>query len=216
MPEILVINPNSNQAVTDNMSEAIDGLRFARGPHISFATLEEGPFGIETQAHIDAVVDPILQLIGKSSADAFVIGCYSDPGLAACRKVVRKPVFGLQQAALTTALQQYQNFGVLAMSEKSIARHLKYIESLGLLPFLVAENPLDMSVDEGRQASNYHYILEAGEKLVRQARAQTVILGCAGLACHRKMLEADLGVPVIDPVQAAIAQAFIAVLNTNN
>jgi len=216
MPDILVINPNSNQAVTDNMSEAVEGLRFAGGPNIRCVTLDEGPVGIETQAHIDAVVDPIVQLIGKSTADAFVIGCYSDPGLVASREVVKKPVFGLQQAALTTALQQCQNLGVLAMSEMSISRHLAYIERLGFLPFLAAERPLNMSVDEGRQATNYNRVLEVGKKLVSDDKAQSVVLGCAGLACHRKALEADLGVPVIDPVQAATAQALVAVLNSNN
>jgi allantoin racemase len=33
-------------------------------------------------------------------------------------------------------------------------------------------------------------------------------MGCAGMARHRAPLEAALGVPVIDPVHAAVAMAI--------
>jgi len=36
-------------------------------------------------------------------------------------------------------------------------------------------------------------------------------MGCAGMARHRRPLEATLGVPVIDPTQAAVAMAIGAV-----
>ena len=42
--------------------------------------------------------------------------------------------------------------------------------------------------------------------------AGAVVLGCAGMAPMRAALEADLGVPVIDPAQAAVAMAGGALL----
>jgi Asp/Glu/hydantoin racemase len=33
-------------------------------------------------------------------------------------------------------------------------------------------------------------------------------MGCAGMARHRGALEAALGIPVIDPTQAAVAMAL--------
>jgi Asp/Glu/hydantoin racemase len=36
-------------------------------------------------------------------------------------------------------------------------------------------------------------------------------MGCAGMARHRRPLETTLGVPVIDPTQAAVAMAIGAV-----
>jgi hypothetical protein len=43
-------------------------------------TLKEGPFGIETQEHVDSVALPLRRLVAQSnSVDAFVIACYSDP-----------------------------------------------------------------------------------------------------------------------------------------
>ena len=41
--------------------------------------------------------------------------------------------------------------------------------------------------------------------------ADVLILGCAGMARHRENIERALGVPVIDPAQAAAVQAIAAV-----
>ena len=49
---IVVINPNSTQAVTDGMDHALANLRRPGGPAVRCVTLAEGPPGIETDAHI--------------------------------------------------------------------------------------------------------------------------------------------------------------------
>ena len=73
-PVISVINPNSNEAVTRGLEEAMRGLVFKDGPKIDCTTLAEGPFGIETQAHVDDVVAPLRSLVEKdNAASAFVI-----------------------------------------------------------------------------------------------------------------------------------------------
>ncbi|HKD57676.1 MAG TPA: aspartate/glutamate racemase family protein, partial [Hyphomicrobiaceae bacterium] len=41
--------------------------------------------------------------------------------------------------------------------------------------------------------------------------ADVIVMGCAGMARHRQPLEAALGIPVIDPTQAAVAMAIGAV-----
>ncbi|MFX5718303.1 aspartate/glutamate racemase family protein [Acinetobacter baumannii] len=38
--------------------------------------------------------------------------------------------------------------------------------------------------------------------------AGVIVMGCAGMARHRKPLEAALGIPVIDPTQAAVTMAI--------
>ena len=99
--KILVVNPNSNAAVTRGLDEALAPLRFADGPEIVCMTLAEGPFGIETQADCDGVVMPLRRLVeADSSADAFVLACYSDPGLHACREGTTKPVFGIAESGV--------------------------------------------------------------------------------------------------------------------
>jgi Asp/Glu/hydantoin racemase len=41
--------------------------------------------------------------------------------------------------------------------------------------------------------------------------AEAIVMGCAGMARHRRALEEALGVPVIDPTQAAVTMALGAV-----
>ena len=77
---IIVINPNSTQAVTAAIDAALQPWRMAGGPAIECVTLAEGPPGIETQAHVEQVVQPICRLVrAREDAGAFVIACFSDP-----------------------------------------------------------------------------------------------------------------------------------------
>ena len=96
---ILVINPNSTEVVTRGIDEAVEPLRMAGGPAIDCVTLKEGPPGIETQQQVDAVVSPMLNLVLSKEKQyaAFVVACYSDPGLYALREATRKPVLGIAE-----------------------------------------------------------------------------------------------------------------------
>ena len=50
---IVVINPNSTEAVTEGIDRALAPLRFADGPRIECRTLHEGPPGTERQRPVD-------------------------------------------------------------------------------------------------------------------------------------------------------------------
>src|SRR5207302_8287819 len=85
-PSILVINPNSNHLVTQGLEDALKPLGFEGGPEIVCQTLAEGPYGIESQADVERVAMPLRRLVESDNRSAaFVIACYSDPGLHVCR-----------------------------------------------------------------------------------------------------------------------------------
>jgi len=210
---IVVINPNSNQAVTDGLSEALDPFRFSGGPAIECLTLAEGPFGIESQVDTDSVVLPLVRLIeSRPDASAFVIACYSDPGIDSCRSVAKVPVFGMQESGLLTALARGDRVGIIAAAQPSVDRHRRYMRRMGALDRVVAERPLNMTVEETVSGNRtFARLTEVGRALVDDG-ADAIILGCAGMARHRAPLEAALGRPVIEPTQAAAAMALGAVL----
>jgi Asp/Glu/hydantoin racemase len=54
-------------------------------------------------------------------------------------------------------------------------------------------------------------MLDVGRALRDQDGAGAIVMGCAGMARHRRALEETLGIPVIDPTQAAVAMAIGAV-----
>jgi Asp/Glu/hydantoin racemase len=210
---IVVINPNSNEAVTSGLSDALEGFRFPGGPAIECLTLAEGPFGIESQVDADQVILPLVRLVeSRPDAAAFVIACYSDPGIDSCRSVARVPVFGIQESGLLTALARGDRVGIIAVAEPSVARHRRYMRRTGTLDRVVAERPLNMTVDEtARGNRTFARLEEVGRELLADG-ADAIVLGCAGMARHRAPLQDALGVPVIEPTQAAVAMALGAVL----
>jgi len=209
---ILVINPNSNPEVTAGLDEAVAPFRLSGAPEIECHTLAEGPFGIESQAHSDLVVAPLLAWAeARPDAAAIVIACYSDPGLETLRERLPIPVFGMQEAGILAALGRGDLVGVIAAATPSIRRHRRYLRRMGALDRLAGEAPLELTVAETGGDAAWPKLFVAGETLKAQG-AEALVLGCAGMARHRARLEATLGVPVIEPVQAAVAAALGALL----
>lgn len=210
---IRVINPNSNHVVTKALADALKPLDFADGPEITCDTLDEGPLGIESQADADSVVMPLRRLVeGDNSSAAFVIACYSDPGLHACREATDRPVFGIAECGLLTALARADQFGVIAIGQRSIRRHIRYLRQMGLMDRMAGERPINMSVADTASAdAALGRMIEVGRFLKDMDGAQAIVMGCAGMARHRRPLEEALGIPVIDPTQAAVTMALGAV-----
>jgi Asp/Glu/hydantoin racemase len=207
---ILVINPNSTEAVTRGIDEAVEPLRMAGGPAIECMTLAEGPAGIETQQHVDGVVAPLVRAVRERDRDydAFVIACYSDPGLHSVRETTKKPVLGISECGILTALTLGQKFGVIAILKQSVARHLRYMGALGVIDRLAAELPVGLSVTElSDEKKTFGRMVEVGKMLRDGHGADVVVMGCAGMARYRKPLQDAIGVPVVEPTQAAVAMA---------
>ena len=210
---IVVINPNCTGAVTAAIDAALQPWRMAGGPAIECVTLAEGPPGIETQAHVEQVVQPICRLVhARADADAFVIACFSDPGLHAAREATLRPVLGIAECGLLTALTQGERFGIIAILQSSLRRHLRYVRQLGVHARFAGELPLGLGVVElGDEARAFERMAAVGARLRDDHRADVLVLGCAGMAQYRRPLAAALGVPVVDPTQAAVTMAIGAV-----
>ena len=213
---ILVINPNSDESVTEGMIRELKGFHFSEGPRIECVSLSDGPFGIESQADIEAVTLPLRKMVSESrNVDAFVIACYSDPGLHVCREASEKPVFGIQECGVLTAMSLGDRFGVIALQERSIRRHLRYLRQMGVMERLAGERAAGLSVRESVNGKEtFEKLLKAAEQLRDSDQADTIILGCAGMAAHRAKLELVIGIPVIAPVQAAVSMAMHSLLIT--
>jgi allantoin racemase len=213
---IVIINPNSTAAVTAAIDAALGPWRMAGGPAIECVTLPEGPPGIETQAHVEQVVRPICRLVrARADAAAFVIACFSDPGLHAAREATARPVLGIAECGLLTALTLGERFGIVAILESSLPRHLRYLRQLGLHARFAGELPLGLGVVELADGTRtLRRMIEVGGRLRDEHRADVLVLGCAGMAQYRRALADALGMAVVDPTQAAVTMAIGAVLQS--
>jgi Asp/Glu/hydantoin racemase len=206
---LIVINPNSSTQVTQGISEALDPLR-GLGVPIRCETLAEGPPGIESQAQADLVIAPLLDLAMSLSGEAggFVIACFGDPGLHALRDRLAQPVLGIQECAVMTALTMGQRFGVISILRPSIPRHMRAFGAMGVTARCAGDRALNLGVGQlAEPALTLARMIEVGTELRDSDGADVLILGCAGMAGYRADLEQRLGLPVIDPCQAAVSMA---------
>jgi allantoin racemase len=207
MARILVINPNSSTQTTAAMEEGIASLRTRGGAAIECVTMAEGPPGIETQEHVESVVLPLARLIEREPAALYVIACFSDPGIHLAREVARAPVIGIAESAFLLAMGLGQKFGIVAILERSIPRHMRYVRQLGLTGFLAGDRSINSGVAGLSGPGVVERIVEVGRRLRDEDGANVLILGCASMGRYRSAIEDQLGIPVVDPAQAAVARA---------
>jgi allantoin racemase len=190
---ILVINPNSNTEVTAAMDRIVAPLRFRDGPRIDCTTLKEGPLGIETQRHTDEVVTPLCELIHRedNATSAFIIACFGDPGLASAQEITERPVFGICQSGVTTALNHGERYGILTNIDGDVNVGLRYLRMLGVDARLAGIEPIGIPVKE--------------------KGAEVLLTGCAGMTPYKSDIEQASGLKVIDPIHAAVTLALGAV-----
>ncbi|MGO4737899.1 aspartate/glutamate racemase family protein [Bosea sp. 2KB_26] len=208
---IFVINPNSNGAVTAGIDTAVAPLRSVDGPAIACLTLAEGPPGIQSQRDIDGLIQPMLRRAAalESEASAFVVACFSDPGMYALREQSEKPVLGIAECGVLTALTLGQRFGVIAILPASIPRHLRYFGAMGVTDRLAGDLSIGLTVAElADDARTMGRMTEVGRTLRDTHHADVLVMGCAGMARFREPLERALDVPVVEPTQAAVTMAI--------
>jgi Asp/Glu/hydantoin racemase len=211
-PRILVINPNSTVAVTEGIDDAVESLRMAGGPAIECITLAEGPPGIETQADVESVVQPICRAVQGHPAAAYVIACFSDPGLHLAREATESPVFGIAECAMLTAMTRGERFGIIAILPASVPRHVRAVRALGIEQRFAASRPIGMGIAELTDGEKVMERMTAAGAWLRDERgADVAIMGCAGMARFKDGLEDALGLPVVEPTQAAATMAIGAV-----
>jgi Asp/Glu/hydantoin racemase len=206
---VLVLNPNSNDSVTRGMARSLEPLAEALGLVVDCHTLPDAPFGIESEDDIAAVGPLVVDWFGHHGGyAAYIIACYSDPGLEAARAQCPVPVFGIHESAVRHCADRGWRFGVLALGPASIDRHVAYVAGLGFADLHAGEQPMYISVDQAaNDPQTLDRIVAGGRTLIDETGADCVVLGCAGLAAWRDAAEQALGVPVIDPVIAAVAAA---------
>lgn len=209
---IVVINPNSTIAVTHGIDEALNPFRFDNGPSFDCITIENGPPGIATQRHVDDAAAHVCQVIERedNAADAFVIACFSDPGFNSAQEITTKPVFGIGASSFSQAILLGERFGIIAILKESTVRQRRAVRIMGLDNRYAGSLPIGFGAEELKGDQVRDRMIEVGRTLVEKNNADVLIMGCAGMASFQSDIQNALGVPVIDPSQAAASQALAA------
>lgn len=204
---IHVINPNSTAAMTRTIADAARAAA-SPGTDIDAETGMGTPPSIEGYRDEAMAVPALLAAILRAEArgaDAHVIACFDDPGLAAAREVATGPVIGICQAALQVAMTISTRFSVITTLPRSVPVIEDLVAAYGAAHRCRRVRAVDMPVLalEADPASARARLFEETRLAMDEDRAEAVVLGCAGMTDLCDWLSQTAGIPVIDGVTAA-------------
>jgi allantoin racemase len=149
----------------------------------------------------------------KAGYDAVIIPCGGDPGVAPLREVLRVPVVPPGSTAKHLCSLIAPRFSVLTTGGGGVVRTMIH-ERDGLLKH-VSTHPVGLSVPEVREKPEEAYDAMAREGLVavEEYGAGAVTFGCMsmGFLMVDERLSEAIGVPVVNPVKAAVKTAEMLV-----
>ena len=180
----------------------------ASGTEIECVSPEAGPRSIEGFTDEVLASYHTVDLVARTNGryDGYVIACYGDPALAACRELTSVPVVGIAEASFHMAS--------LVAHKWSIVTVLPRVKPL--LEELVARNGMEhkcasirctpltvLEIEEDIERTK-RMMLDEARSAIADDGAEAVLLGCAGLGPIDKTMQEALGVPVFDGTACAV------------
>ena len=210
--KIKLINPNTTQSMTDSIYNM--AVRYADADtEITAVSPLTGPDSIECYVDeylaVPGVIQEVIKGAKEENADAFIIACFGDPGLAAAREVTEKPVLGICESAITTAKFIAPYFSVVSVLDRSRKVTEDVVKAYGAESFCRSIRTTGLSVLEfGKNPEKgLKALAEQGRRAVEEDGAECILLGCAGFVDFVDRLREELGVPVLDGVMPAVKLA---------
>jgi allantoin racemase len=207
---IVLINPNSTEAMTDAMVETASKA----GVELEGWTSLDGPAAIQGPEDGAACIPPLLVLVRKASdagATAIIIGCFDDTGLNAARDIAACPVIGIGQAAYHMAVLSGCRFSVVTTLDVSVPILKNNIHAYGFTSQLARVRAsgvpvLDLETDPVGTAP---VVVSEIERAVTEDKVDVVVLGCAGMVHIPAYFSDEGSVRLIDGVTSAAQLAML-------
>lgn len=204
--KILIINPNSSAEMTKTID--IVAKKYASpGTEITTVNPLDGPSFMSNAYHSAVQTPKVLDILEKNKGgyDYFILACGLDPGLDACRVVV-KNIIGMGEAAIMTACAMAKRFSFLSSTVETAAAVPDRLHSLGIDPSrCVSARPVGTSDEIVKKRNEmFGVYCQVGQKCIEEDGADALILTCAGMSDLKERLEQRLRVPVIIGVISAI------------
>lgn len=200
---LVFINPNATAAMTEGVVAA--AKRALPDADILGLTNTDGPPSIQGPEDGDAAVPGVLALISKTKADAIVIACFDDTGLAEAQAAADCPVIGIGQASYVMADLLGKRFSVVTSLAVSVPVIQGNIDATGHAARCVSVRASGLpvlTIDEGSEETRAHLAAEF-LRARDEDSAEAVVLGCAGMAPLADDLARRTGMTLIDGVSAA-------------
>ncbi|MEU1405132.1 aspartate/glutamate racemase family protein [Streptomyces sp. NPDC005728] len=204
---IVVTNCNTTQEMTE---EIVRGARAAAGPGTAVIGLtpawgpESAEGWLDSYLSAAAVLDALRTYEGPSY-DAVVLAGFGEHGREGVRELVEVPVVDITEAAAHLACLLGRRYGVVTTLDRSCGQIEDSLETAGVARNCAAVigtglGVLDLADDPVRTEAAF---LAAAVR-AREAGAEVLVLGCAGMTGLQRTVGEKLGLPVVDGVGAAV------------
>ena len=207
--KLLLVNPNTSSAMTRKAAAAAQAVA-CPDTEIIATNPKEGPPSIQGYLDIGICVPGLLAEAARHpQADAIVVACFDDTGVDALRCTTDVPVIGIGEAAYHAASMIGAKFSVVTTLSRSVAGLEANLMHYGLdrkcarvratdIPVLALEQNDPDTLDKIR-----HEIRMA----IEEDKAESIVLGCAGMTDLMERLSEEFGLPVVDGVACAVTFA---------
>lgn len=208
---ILVININTSQAITDKMRAVIEKVK-RPDVIVDVVCPVHGPETIDSSLDEAYAVPPTLELIRKANDDAYdaiLLGCFCDAGVEAAREISKVPVIAMEEATLSVALTLGSKFGILTEKKPRVAMKEMHIRRAGLMQRLASIRALELSTADlaAKPDETKRRGIALARAMIEEDGAEVIIMGCAAMAGYNDALQAELGIPVLDPTVVSFKYA---------
>jgi len=171
----------------------------------------KGPVSFETAYEGFILVEGASRVLEEAEADGYdaaILGCFGDPGLDALReRLSRLVAVGPGASSCHLAVMLGETFGIVTTSSLFINPARRMVHALGLSERLVGIEVVDMPPRELARdpAATAAKVRESASRLSGKG-ANAIVLGCMtmGFLNARKAIDLECGLPVINPVTAAL------------
>ena len=207
--KILIINPNSDPDMTQAIQTTADS--YSGGDlEVVCKPTPGAPVFIETYEDVAKAAPGMIRLLRENEAefDGFILACHSDPNLDVMKEIAVKPVVGIGEASMKMASMLGHRFSVLSDNNHSIPNKEALARKYHLQDALASVRAPDREWMGWEDRDKY---LKTSELAIREDKAEVLVLGCAGMSGLDKVLQEELGVPVLDGIVCAliVASGFV-------
>jgi allantoin racemase len=204
---LLVINPNSDAAVTEHLRVAAARV-LPDGSRVDAVDCPQSPSVIETALDDVLAAPAVVAAAAAGDPDAFLIGCFGDPAVSALRELTAAPVVGLGEAALVQASLVTSRFGVITTLDRGIPAIWSQLDRAGLAGACAGIRSVESDADTGPEPEELlSRLTHHGGRLLADG-ADGLVLACAGFGHCSERLAAALDVPVCDGIGLGACLAY--------
>lgn len=209
--KIKVVNPNTTLEMTETIGKA--GRSVARdGTEVVAVSPSFGPASIESYYDEFLCAPGLIEEIKKGESegvDAYIVACYGDPALHACREVTERPVIGIAEASMYTASILAARFSIVTVIPriKTLLEEMVASYGFGHKVASIRTTPLYVLDIEKDPHACFETLRQESRAAMETDDAEAILLGCAGFADFASELEQELGIPVLDGVVCAVKLA---------